>query len=124
MAEANAAPRAMASAPPSQTSFCTSTMINARTRSTISSSGQTDGRELRRRADCLLVGPPGNPAAMLIRRIARPLLSAVFIGQGIDSLLHPKPAAEAAAPAVEGLRSLADPVGMRIRSHLQTLPDI
>ena len=37
---------------------------------------------------------------MLFRRIARPLLSAVFIGQGIDSLLNPKSAAEAAAPTV------------------------
>ena len=53
---------------------------------------------------------------MLFRRIARPLLSAVFIGQGIDSLLNPKSAAEAAAPAVDGLRALPDPVGSRIPS--------
>jgi uncharacterized membrane protein YphA (DoxX/SURF4 family) len=57
---------------------------------------------------------------MLIRRIARPLLSVVFVGQGVDSLLNPKPAAEAAAPAVEGLRALPDPVGRRIPSDPRT----
>src|SRR6201996_6534835 len=56
---------------------------------------------------------------MLIRRIARPLLSAVFIGQGVDSLLNPKPAAEAAAPTVDGLRALPDPVGSAIPSDPQ-----
>jgi uncharacterized membrane protein YphA (DoxX/SURF4 family) len=61
---------------------------------------------------------------MLIRRIARPLLSAVFIGQGIDSLLNPKPAAEAAAPAVDGLRALPDPVGSSIPSDPQTFAQI
>ena len=33
---------------------------------------------------------------MLIRRIARPMLSAVFISRGIDALRSPKPAADAA----------------------------
>ena len=61
---------------------------------------------------------------MLIRRIARPLLSAVFIGQGIDSLLNPKPAAEAAAPTVDGLRTLPDPVGSSIPSDPQTFAQI
>ena len=61
---------------------------------------------------------------MLIRRIARPLLSAVFIGQGIDSLLNPKSAAEAAAPAVDGLRALPDPVGSSIPSDPQTFAQI
>lgn len=61
---------------------------------------------------------------MLIRRIARPLLSAVFIGQGIDSLLNPKAAAEAAAPAVGGLQSLPDPVGSSVPSNPQTVAQI
>ncbi|BBZ52312.1 DoxX family membrane protein [Mycobacterium heidelbergense] len=61
---------------------------------------------------------------MLIRRIARPLLSAVFIGQGVDSLLNPKPAAEAAAPTVDGLRALPDPVGSRIPSDPQTFAQV
>jgi uncharacterized membrane protein YphA (DoxX/SURF4 family) len=61
---------------------------------------------------------------MLIRRIARPLLSAVFIGQGVESLLNPKPAAEAAAPAVDGLRALPDPVGSVIPSDPQKFAQI
>jgi uncharacterized membrane protein YphA (DoxX/SURF4 family) len=61
---------------------------------------------------------------MLFRRIARPLLSAVFVGQGIDSLRNPKPAAEAAAPTVDGLRALPDPVGSRIPSDPQTFAQI
>ena len=51
-------------------------------------------------------------------------MSAVFIGQGIDSLRNPKPAAEAAAPAVDGLRALPDPVGSRIPSDPQTFAQI
>jgi uncharacterized membrane protein YphA (DoxX/SURF4 family) len=72
----------------------------------------------------LFAHPPGNPLAMLIRRIARPLLSAVFIGQGVDSLLNPKPAAEAAAPTVDGLRALPDPVGSAIPSDPQKFAQI
>jgi uncharacterized membrane protein YphA (DoxX/SURF4 family) len=61
---------------------------------------------------------------MLIRRIARPLLSAVFIGQGVDSVLNPKPAAEAAAPTVDGLRALPDPIGSAIPGDPQALAQI
>ena len=61
---------------------------------------------------------------MLIRRIARPLLSVAFVGQGIDSLLNPKPAAEAAAPMLDGLRALPDPVGSVIPSDPQTFARI
>jgi uncharacterized membrane protein YphA (DoxX/SURF4 family) len=61
---------------------------------------------------------------MLIRRIARPLLSAVFIGQGVHSLRNPKPAAEAAAPAVDGLRALPDPVGSRVPADAETFAQI
>ena len=61
---------------------------------------------------------------MLIRRIARPLLSVAFVGQGIDSLLNPKPAAEAAAPMVDGLRALPDPVGSVIPSDPQKFAQI
>ena len=46
---------------------------------------------------------------MLIRRVARPLLSVVFIGQGIDALRSPQRAAETARPTVEGLRKLPEP---------------
>lgn len=61
---------------------------------------------------------------MLFRRIARPLLSAAFIGQGVNSLLNPKPAAEAAAPAVDGLRSLPDPLGSSIPPDAETFAQI
>jgi uncharacterized membrane protein YphA (DoxX/SURF4 family) len=45
---------------------------------------------------------------MLVRRVARPLLSAVFIGQGIDALRRPEQAAETARPTVEGLQKLPE----------------
>jgi uncharacterized membrane protein YphA (DoxX/SURF4 family) len=61
---------------------------------------------------------------MLIRRIARPLLSIAFIGQGVDSLLNPKSAAQAAAPTVDGLRSLPDPVGSSILSDPETFAQV
>src|ERR1700758_636406 len=61
---------------------------------------------------------------MLIRKIARPLLSAAFIGQGVDSMLNPKPAADAAAPTVDGLRALPDPVGSAIPSDPQKFAQI
>jgi uncharacterized membrane protein YphA (DoxX/SURF4 family) len=61
---------------------------------------------------------------MLIRRIARPLLSVAFIGQGVDSLLNPQSAAEAAAPAVDGLQALPDPVSSTIPSDPQTFAQI
>jgi uncharacterized membrane protein YphA (DoxX/SURF4 family) len=61
---------------------------------------------------------------MLIRRIARPLLSAVFVGQGVASLLNPKAAAEAAAPTVDGLRALPDPVGSNVPADARTFAQI
>jgi uncharacterized membrane protein YphA (DoxX/SURF4 family)/polyhydroxyalkanoate synthesis regulator phasin len=67
---------------------------------------------------------PGNTPAMVIRRIARPLLSVAFIGQGVNSLLNPKTAAEAAAPAVDGLQALPDPLGSSIPSDPETVAQI
>jgi uncharacterized membrane protein YphA (DoxX/SURF4 family) len=61
---------------------------------------------------------------MLIRRIARPLLSVAFIGQGVDSLLNPKSAAEAAAPTLDGLQALPDAVSSSIPSDPQTFAQI
>ncbi len=57
---------------------------------------------------------------MLIRRIARPLLSVAFIGQGVDALRNPKPAADAARPALDGMRKLPDPVGTNVPSDAET----
>ncbi len=61
---------------------------------------------------------------MLIRRIARPMLSAVFIGQGVDALLNPKPAAQAAQPTVSGLQSLPDSVSSNIPADAETFAQI
>lgn len=61
---------------------------------------------------------------MVIRRIARPLLSVAFIGQGVNSLLNPKSAAQAAAPAVDGLQALPDPLGSSIPSDPETVAQI
>jgi uncharacterized membrane protein YphA (DoxX/SURF4 family) len=57
---------------------------------------------------------------MLLRRIARPLLSAVFIGQGAETLLNPRPAADAAQPTMASLRRLPDPVATKIPSDPET----
>jgi uncharacterized membrane protein YphA (DoxX/SURF4 family) len=61
---------------------------------------------------------------MLIRRIARPLLSVAFIGQGVDALRNPKPAADAARPALDTLRQLPDPVGTNVPSNPETFARI
>jgi len=61
---------------------------------------------------------------MLIRRIARPLLSVAFIGHGVDALRNPKPAADAARPAMEGMRKLPDPVGSKVPSDAETFARI
>lgn len=47
---------------------------------------------------------------MLIRRIARPMLSATFIARGVDALRSPKPAADAARPTLAMLSKLPPPV--------------
>ncbi|EID13215.1 hypothetical protein MXEN_11580 [Mycobacterium xenopi RIVM700367] len=57
---------------------------------------------------------------MLIRRIARPLLSAVFIGQGIETLRNPSASVDAARPAAAGLRRLPEPVGTKVPSDDET----
>jgi uncharacterized membrane protein YphA (DoxX/SURF4 family) len=61
---------------------------------------------------------------MLIRRIARPMLSAVFISRGVDALRSPKPAADAARPTLEGLSKLPDPVGTNVPSNAETVARI
>ncbi len=58
---------------------------------------------------------------MLLRRIARPMLSAAFIGQGIAALRSPKPAADVARPTLEGLQKLPDPVGANVPTNAETV---
>lgn len=57
---------------------------------------------------------------MLIRRIARPLLSAVFIGQGVETLRNPKVTVDAAEPTMAALRNLPEPVGGKVPSDPET----
>jgi uncharacterized membrane protein YphA (DoxX/SURF4 family) len=57
---------------------------------------------------------------MLIRRIARPLLSAVFIGQGVETLRNPKVTADAAEPTMAALRTLPEPIGGKVPSDPET----
>ena len=57
---------------------------------------------------------------MLIRRIARPLLSAVFIGQGVETLRNPKVTVDAAEPTVAALRTLPEPIGGKVPSDPET----
>ncbi|MGH3970312.1 MAG: DoxX family protein, partial [Mycobacterium sp.] len=57
---------------------------------------------------------------MLLRRIARPMLSAVFIGQGIETLRKPQTSADAAEPTVAALRTLPEPVGSKVPSDPET----
>jgi uncharacterized membrane protein YphA (DoxX/SURF4 family) len=61
---------------------------------------------------------------MLIRRIARPLLSAVFIGQGVETLRNPSAAVDAARPTAAGLRKLPEPVGPKVPSDDETFARI
>src|ERR1700752_4764702 len=58
---------------------------------------------------------------MLVRRVARPLLSAVFIGQGVEALRRPEQAAETARPTVEGLHRLPEPAAAKIPQDPETL---
>jgi len=69
-------------------------------------------------------GQPGNTPDMLLRRIARPLLSAVFIGQGVETLRNPKVSLDAAQTAVTTLKTLPDPVGNKIPSDPETVARI
>ncbi|MGA8328122.1 MAG: DoxX family membrane protein [Mycobacterium sp.] len=57
---------------------------------------------------------------MLIRRIARPLLSAVFIGQGIETLRNPSVTLEATEPTMAALRNLPEPYGDKVPSNPET----
>lgn len=61
---------------------------------------------------------------MLIRRVARPLLASAFIGQGLETLKSPKPAAIAAQPTLDGLHKLPDPVASNVPQNAETFAKI
>ena len=49
---------------------------------------------------------------MILRRIARPMLAAVFVSGGIDTLRNPKPRVQAAAPVIDKtVGQVADKIG-------------
>ena len=58
---------------------------------------------------------------MLVRRVARPLLSAVFISHGVEALRRPAEAAETARPAAEGLQKLPDSPAAKIAQDPESL---
>ena len=58
---------------------------------------------------------------MLVRRVARPLLSVVFIGQGIESLLRPEQAAETARQTVKVLQKLPESAATKVPQDPETL---
>jgi uncharacterized membrane protein YphA (DoxX/SURF4 family) len=58
---------------------------------------------------------------MLVRRVARPLLSAVFISQGVEALRRPAEAAEIARPAAEGLQKLPESPAAKIAQDPESL---
>ncbi|ANE81810.1 DoxX family protein [Mycobacterium adipatum] len=61
---------------------------------------------------------------MLVRRIARPLLSAAFIGQGIEALRDVKPAAETVQPALDAAQALPSSVADQIPDNAVTVARI
>ncbi len=56
---------------------------------------------------------------MLLRKIARPLLAAAFVGQGVDALRRPQQAGKAARPAFDGLKRLPDQIAAKVPSDVE-----
>ena len=61
---------------------------------------------------------------MLVRRIARPLLSAAFIGQGVEALRDVKPAAEVVQPTLDAAHALPSSVADQIPDNAVTVARI
>jgi uncharacterized membrane protein YphA (DoxX/SURF4 family) len=61
---------------------------------------------------------------MLLRRIARPMLSAAFIGQGVEALIDVKPAAEVVRPTLDGLQALPESVAAKVPRDAVTVARI
>ncbi|TDV48025.1 DoxX family protein [Actinophytocola oryzae] len=58
---------------------------------------------------------------MILRRIARPMLAAVFVSGGIDTLRNPKPRVAAAAPAID---KAVEQVGDKLPAQVPTDPEM
>lgn len=59
-----------------------------------------------------------------MRRVARPLLAAVFVGQGVEALRRPQQAAQTARPVLDGLERLPESVSAKVPSDVETLARI
>ena len=60
----------------------------------------------------------------VVRRIARPMLAAIFVTSGLDGLLHPAERAKAAAPLVKALAgplNLPDDPELMVRANGATM---
>ena len=60
----------------------------------------------------------------VVRRIARPMLAAIFVASGLDSLLHPTERAKTAAPLVKALAgplNLPDDPELMVRASGATM---
>ncbi|MFL6120545.1 hypothetical protein [Actinophytocola sp.] len=58
---------------------------------------------------------------MILRRIARPMLAAVFVSGGLDTLRNPKPRVEAAAPVID---KAVQQVKDKVPSQVPTDPEV
>ncbi|MBI3224686.1 MAG: DoxX family membrane protein [Mycolicibacterium cosmeticum] len=58
---------------------------------------------------------------MLLRRVARPLLSVAFVGQGVETLLDTKSASDIVRPTLEGLQTLPEPVAQKVPTDAATV---
>ncbi|MCV7314650.1 DoxX family protein [Mycolicibacillus parakoreensis] len=61
---------------------------------------------------------------MLVRKIARPLLASVFIGQGLEALRRPQQAAQTARPAWDGLKEMPEPIAANVPSDAETFAKV
>ena len=60
----------------------------------------------------------------VVRRIARPMLAAIFVASGLDGLLHPTERAKTAAPLVKALAgplNLPDDPELMVRASGATM---
>lgn len=68
--------------------------------------------------------PPAIGDPVLLRKIARPLLAATFIGQGVDALRRPQQAGQAARPAFDGLKQLPDEIAAKVPSDVESFAKV
>jgi putative oxidoreductase len=60
---------------------------------------------------------------MILRRIARPMLAAVFVSGGIDALRNPKPRIQAAEPVLDKLDKTVGQVKEKLPDQVPTDPE-